>query len=393
MASVLQNILTGNKFIGIELFSIDNKERYAYLEVQRKKNSLEGNQQELYNSLDELKNQASKSPAVIAINNQHVLQKEIAGSDSNDKKLLHKAFPNIKLEDFYYEISRLGTVSLIAICRKNYVDEQIEKLSKSFKITAVSLGVCTVVTIADFLKDETITTNTHTINFGGIEGVLVSEVAGSNTYSINGLDIKSQWLLPFAAVLAGILSTGATSGSITDINTTLFETFKQKSFFDKTLKFGVGLVLGLLLVNFLLFSHYFKKANEIETTLSMNKVDIERIGKLREQIKDKEQKLESFAVNTSSKSSLLINNIASLVPPSILLSELTYHPVEKRIKDDEQIQLQDSIIVISGQILSNEDFTDWVSKTESLEGIKNITITSFGKEDNKTQFSLKAALQ
>lgn len=393
MAPVLQNILTGNKFIGIELFSIDNKERYAYLEVQRKKNSLEVNQQELYNNTDELKNQASKSPAAIVINNQHVLQKEIAGTDSNDKKLLHKAFPNIRLEDFYYEISRLGIISLIAICRKSYVDEQIEKLSKSFKITAVSLGVCSVVTISDFLKGETITTNTHTINFGSVDGVLVSGVDGSNNYAINGLTVKSQWLLPFAAILAGILSAGATSGNITDVNATLLETFKQKSFFDKTLKFGVGLVLGLLLINFLLFSHYFKKANEIETTLSMNKVDIERIGKLKEQIKDKEQKLESFAVNTSSKSSLLINNIASLVPPSILLSELTYHPVEKRIKDDEQIQLQDSIIVISGQILSNEDFTDWVSKTESLEGIKNITITSFGKENNKTQFSLKAVLQ
>lgn len=391
MASYLHNILLGNSYIGIECFSANNEDRYAFLQVTRKKNNLEIAEKEVFKNIEDLKSASKKLPVTLIVNNSYVLQKEIIGNDNNDKKLLHKAFPNIQLDDFYYEIWRRGTTAIIAVCRKSYIDELVHTMSDNFRIVSISLGLCTASGIASFITEESIVTNSHELYLHTDENSIKPLISPEKPdYDVNGLSVNSQWLMAFAGVLNCIIPTDKTSGSILELKKTLEEDFKQNSFFEKTLRFSIGLILGLLLINFLLFSHYFKKNNEMDTTLSMSKVEIEKIGSLKKQVTDKESRLESFANNTASRSSLLLNKITASVPSSILLTELVYHPLEKRIKESEPIQPQDSIIIISGKILSNQDFTNWVSEIEKLDDIEKITITSFGKENNNTEFSLKA---
>ncbi|NDI98157.1 general secretion pathway protein [Flavobacterium sp. LaA7.5] len=390
MASNLQNILSGKNYIGIECFSINNEDRYAFLQVTRKKGSLEIAHKEIFETEEQLITEKTKLPVILIINNKYVLQKEVAGTDGNDKKLLHKGFPNIQLDDFYYEIWRMGSTSVIAICRKNYIDEKINTFSENFRVASVSLGLCSLATVTDFINTPSVTTNTHEIDLQKDEVSLDIYNGQPGVYDVNGLAVDTRWIIAFAGILGSILTIDKTSGSILTIKNILAEKFKQKAFFEKTLRFGMSLILVLLLINFLLFSHYFKKASEIDTVLSANKVEIERINELKKRISDKEEKLENFVNNTSSKSSLVINKITSSVPGSIVLDKLIFHPVEKRIKEGEAIQPQDSIIIISGKVISNQDFTNWISQIENLEEIKNVTITSFGKENNKTEFSLRA---
>ncbi|QYJ68267.1 general secretion pathway protein [Flavobacterium litorale] len=391
MASYLQNILLGNNYVGIECFSVNNEEQYAFLQVNRKKGSLETAEKDIFKNTDALATVKSKLPAVLIINNSYVLQKEVMSTDSNDKKLVHKSFPNIKLDDFYYEIWRRETSSVIAVCRRSYVDEQINILGKYFRITGISLGVCSLSTVSGFINTPSIITNTHQVNTSETENSLLPLTSTENVvYNVNGLAVESSWIVSFGSVL-GIILGNKTSGSITDLRNTVNESFKQKAFFEKTLQYGIGLILGLLLINFLLFSHYFKKANNADVVLSANKVEIEKINQLKKRIKNKEDKLQSFAGNTASRSSLLINKITSSLPASISLNEFIYHPIERRIKEGKTIQPQDSIITVSGSLLSNQEFTDWVSDIERLNEVSNVTITAFGKENKKTTFSVSIA--
>ena len=134
MASKLENFLFGKRYIGIEFFSTNGEDKIAYLEAERKKKEIIISKSRVFGSKEELLANKSNSPAMIVINTQHTLQKEIESIDPNDRKLLHKAFPNLQTEEFYYEIWRKGAVSIVSICRKQYVNELVSSLSGNFKI-------------------------------------------------------------------------------------------------------------------------------------------------------------------------------------------------------------------------------------------------------------------
>lgn len=393
MASVIENILLGRQYIALEFFALNRQEKIALLEVQKKRKELIIAQNEIFDSIDALNGHKSKSPAVLIINNDQVLQKEVQGNDASDKKLLHKGFPNLQTDDFYYEIWRKESFSIIAICRKSYVDTLIDTLHKEFRVNDISLGVLGVSMILGFDLPEKLNTNTETLFLDAAENIVAKEAVPPVQYTINGLTIQNTHLLGFCGILKFILPT-ATTGTVRELGLVLEEKFKQKTFFEKGIKIGVAILLSLLLANFFLFSYYFGKANEMSETVSLNRAGIENLTKIKERIKDKEQKLESFTNNAASSSSLVINDLVKNTPASILLSQLDYHPLEKKIKEDEALTTKDSLMVISGTILSNTAFTDWVENIEKTECVKNVIITSFGKsEETETEFSINVILK
>lgn len=387
MAELLKKLLLGKKYIGIEFFSDSQDEKIAFLEVEKKKDSLSISNELIVNGRKELLNNKSNLPAVLTINNAQVLQKEVSGNDSNDKKILHKAYPNIQLDDFYYEIWRNGSISVISICRKNYVEELLAALSQSFKVSAVSLGISPLSGIKNFTTATSLTTTMQTVVLDGTEA-MIQPKTGTGLMDINGLQISNQHLLSFSAVL-GLIMPSATTGSIHDLNKLQAENFWQDSFFQKSLKAGIALLLCVLLVNFFFFSYYFDKVSAGEESVALNISGFKSIAKIKERIKNKERVMNGFANGTDAKSSLLLNEIIKNIPSTLLLSEIDYHPLDKKIKKEEVILTQDQLISVSGVTMSNEDFTGWVERIGQLPQIKNVTIAGFGKnQEGKTIFTL-----
>lgn len=393
MAALLENILLGKEYLAVEFFHSDRKEKFSLLKVQKKRNELTIAQMEILGHIDELSVHKSKVPFALIINNDQVLQKEVQGIEPNDKKVLHKAFPNLNVEDFYYEIWRHGQVSLIAICRKSYVDELLGRLGKEFSIAVISLGVSGISSLSGFAAPSLFTTNTQSISLDMSENLISLNVSQNADYNINGLDVPNTHLLAFCGILKFILPS-ATTGNIIDLTAVLNENFHQKTFFEKGLKTTIGFLLVLLLINFFLFSYYFDKASEMAETVSVYKSGIENTTKIKQRIIEKEQKLKSFTSSAASASSFVINDLVKNIPSSILLSEIIYHPLEKKVKQDEMILVKNNIVFISGMTLSNTAFTGWIEEIESNRWVDSITITSFGKdEDNNTKFSVSIILK
>jgi len=394
MATVIENILLGKHYVSVEFFSLNNEEKIAFLEVQKKSNELVVSKKYIYDSREKLTEVKSKFPAVLIINNEQVLQKVISGNDGNDKKLLNNAFPNLQSENFYYEIWRRENTSVVAICRKIYVDELLISIKSVLKVTSVNLGITSLSQLESFDLPLLITTNTQEVFLDDdINNAITETVPDFAEYAINGLQIPNTHLLGFSGILS-LLLPHKTAGSIAVLQSKLNENYRQGTFFEKGLKAAIVLLLVLLLGNFFLFTYYFDKATAISETVSLNKTGIENISKIKQRIKDKEQKLESFTNNASSGSSVIINSIVKEMPSFLLLNELAYHPLEKKIKEDEAITTRDSLITVSGATLSNEAFTSWVGNIEKQSKVDNITITSFAKnEENKSVFSLKITLK
>ncbi|OUD35606.1 general secretion pathway protein, partial [Flavobacterium psychrophilum] len=138
----------------------------------------------------------------------------------------------------------------------------------------------------------------------------------------------------------------------------------------------------------------YKKVQDISEQLLLNNTSQEEILKAKERVKIKELKVQNVLGISSTQCSLLINEITKQIPSSILLTELIYNPLEKKIKTDEPIIIQEKIITISGTTINNTAFTKWVEEIEKFKFIKEVVITNFGKNETaETLFSVKLILK
>lgn len=392
----LKNILLGKKYIGIEHFSLDNEELISLLLVENKKNELvilEKNKQNYSDVFIEKLN--TKLPFYLIINTNNVIQKEILDTDISDQKIIHKTFPNVAWDEFYYEIWRLKTKTMVAISRKSYVDELVLKYEKKgISVVGISLGVCSINEIAPFSVKKEFGTNTQSISLLE-ENQTISSFNSSLAieYDINGIGIRNSHLLAFSGVLR-LLTTAKTSGNIIDHNHKRYDDFNQKSFFRKGIQAMVGFLLLLLLINFLFFNNYYKKSLDANEKLQLNYSSQEKVSSLKTRVNQKEKQLNTISNVNGEISSLMINNITKGVPNTILLSELVLNPLEKKIKNEEEIIFMEKSIIISGSTLKNEDFTKWIEKIEQLKFVKEVVINHFGKNENlETVFLIKVIVK
>lgn len=394
--SKLNKILLGNRYVGVELFSLNGDDGAALVTIEKKNNELIILNKEKRGSFEKIIDKADKKlPIFLTINNNHVIHKEIEGIDVLDSKLFHKAFVNIKIEDFLYQIWRLDNRSIIAICRKSYIDELLLKTKQyGIQVSSINIGMCGISHIKDFLTYK-VETNTQTIN---IESDLILLQNADNKsikiYDVNGLDVQNTYLLAFSNVLGSILKNKTTSGNVKQLNDSLIDEYYQSSFFRKGFKFIVYSLLVILLFNFFVFNYYFKKSNETDISVQSDHEITQKMKTVSERLKYKEESLRNLNSSLSVKSSYIINEIVKNIPNSILLNEFTYHPTEKKIKTDEEILYLDNTLMISGKTINSNEFTNWLEKIESLKWIKSTTIIHFGKnENNESDFTIKLDIQ
>ncbi len=392
----LHTFLLGKEYIGVEHFTINNEDKVALLLVEKKKEGLLISKKDRVSYNGKIAEKwDTKLPFFVVINSNQVIQKEVLGVEPSDEKLLHKSFPNTNWDEFYYEIWRLKTKSVIAIARKSYVTALLEDYqNQKITIAGISLGVCSIADIIAYTEENNLYTNHQNIFKEETQIISASSLESAVTYTINDLQIENRQLLAFSGILRLILNNTLNTGSIISYSDELYDNYNQKTFFNKGIKIMVGIVLGILLLNFIFFTHYYKLAQESSEILLVNKSSIEDVSKIKQRIIVKEEKVKDIDGRMTSRSSLIINEIANKVPSSILLTELTFNPLEKKIKADEAILTKDKIITISGTTIANQSFTKWVEDIEKLQYIDKVLITHFGKnEDNETTFSINLTLK
>lgn len=393
----LTSLLIGRQYIGIEHFSFKNEEKTAILLIEKKKGELVITQKDKVSYTGKIAEKWSKKlPYFLVINTSQVIQKEIDATDASDEKLLHKAFPNTNWDEFYFEIWRLKTKSVIIISRKNYIDGLLsEYQQQGILVSGISLGIGAVSEIINYTEEIELFTNHQIISLNEeTQLIKIVDTNSDTTYGINGLNIKNSHLLAFAGILRLLLGTSINTGNNINHSQELNEQYKQQSFFSKGIKLMVIVLLSILLINFLAFSHYYNLAQETSENLMLNKSSVEEVAKTKKRIQLKEQKVKSVIAMTSSQSSLIINEITRKIPQSILLTELIYHPLEKKIKTEEAIIAQDKILILSGTTINNEAFTRWIETLEQLKWINQVVISHFGINDtNETEFSIQIKLK
>src|SRR5690606_39171621 len=124
---------------------------------------------------------------------------------------------------------------------------------------------------------------------------------------------------PFSAILGHIAQDRGIS-NLVSINMVLDNGFKNRRFFHLGLQVGLGTILVLLLLNFVLFSHYRSKTQDMDSSSSLE-MQTEMLNEMRDRVNKKETKLNTMLGSSHSKTSYYLDRMAQSLPQSVLLDE------------------------------------------------------------------------
>ena len=389
----------GNLFCGIEHTTQKGKDVVFITTLKKTKKALDVENTHQISSFEEIISCIAKKQHIsLVINNDHVLSKQIEAIEVDNLKLAYNAFPNINLDDFYYEIIHQQNKRFVTICRKSYVEELLKKYSShGYFVINISLGNDMVFAIQDFIKNEAeVITSNAAVFFDNqdITSIKKIDVEDYVKYDFSGLEVTNNFVLSTSSALNTLLNNVNVATNFDDLKLSLLKTHKQYRFFNVFLKFGLISILVALLINFLVFNHYYNEVKILEQTSQFNNNTKQKMIKLSDDVTKSQKMVEDMLKSNASKSSYYVNAIMQSLPNSILLSELNYQPLSKRIKAGEPIIIDRKNLLIGGQSNHSESFSKWLVNVENMPWVEAVTILNYeDASKSNSRFLLKLLIK
>lgn len=384
----------GNRFCGVEHGCHNGQEAfYATVLKRNKKNVSVENYFEGTDFEGIVSRLNKKQPVFLVANNDHVLTKRIESAQTEALKLAHNAFPNINLDDFFYEIISQGTSHLVSICRKAYVEGLVlDYKGHGFPVIGISLGNGLVAGIASFLDSASIVTSNAciTMDMGVVASIEKKNIEDIVFYNVNGLRANNFQLLSLAAALDIILERFQPMTNFGTFKLSLKNDYRQTRFFSVFIKFGLLFILCGLLINFFVYSLYFEDVNALQQTSQMNQTIKLKLLELSESVNKSQKMVNDMLKGNSSKSSFYVDAIIQGLPSTILLTDLNYQPLLKRIKSGQLVVIDNNTLLVSGESSHSASFSKWIADMEAIDWIRKVEILHY--EDASalvSSFSLK----
>ncbi|MDB9954017.1 hypothetical protein OAD49_00460 [Flavobacteriaceae bacterium] len=376
----------GKHFCGVELSTQNQTEILNATVLLQSKKELNISASFKENSVEGLSKKLPKNQHIVLIvNNEKVLSKTIENKQTDALKLVYSAFPNINLDDFYFEVLSQKGTHFINICRKDYIKTLVDTYAKHhLLILNISLGNHSLSNLVDFLNEKIIYSSNAKITLENNDILQIEKGSvASESYDINGSRVTNDQLPSFSGALQPILKNNATNTNFSTEKKRLVDSYKQTRFFNLFIKFGGLFILGLLLINFLFFNHHFDTVNELEQVSEINQSTKTQIHILNETVSKKQKMIDDLLKNNGSKSSFYSHTIIESLPKTILLSDYHYQPLLRRIKEDTPIELSEDYILVSGSSIGSADFSEWINHLEKIEWIAKVSIIEYRNTNSK----------
>ena len=332
----------------------------------------------------------------LSVNNEKILSKTLKSDHTEGMKLVYTAFPNINLDDFYFEIHSQNNNHFINVCRKDYINSLVETYAKhKLYVLNISLENHSVINLIDFINEDTIFSSNAKIVVEDTAVIKIekAEVPLQN-YEVNGINVTNQQLLSFSAALQPILNNNSTKTNFSTKKNQLVDAYKHRRFFHQFMKFGGLFILGVLLVNFFVFNHYFESVNALKQVSEINQSTKNKIISLNETVSIKQKMVDDLLKSNGSKSSFYCDAIIQSLPKTVLLTDYSYQPLLRRIKEDRAIEVSEKKILVSGSSVQSADFSKWINHLEKINWIDNVAILEYRNTSaKKSEFKISIYIQ
>jgi len=376
------NIKSSKVAYAVEYTSLHSHFFYALTKSKMVSGELSLQHQQVENSIEKFVDHIAHKPISLIINTPKVLTRKVSQTE-NTSQILSNAFPNLVLDDFYYQIHTSPSPSkesFVSVVRKQYVHEVIQEFTNhKIIVTNFVIGCTNISGILKFLNGNEVHLLSHKINFNGaaITKIQPLEEAIEKTYIIENQEVKSSNLLGVSVLINQFLG-NAYNGNIEAKNKQLKQTHSEKYFFKNALFYGIGALLTILLINAFIFNRKFSQIQSLQEEEQVFNNHKKQLQEKKKRIKNKEAIVQSILNTGFSKSSFYINQMIQILPKSILLEQFTYQPLSRSIKKKKKIELKQKTLKINGVSNNKEAFNYWLKQLEELSFVNNVIIEAYG---------------
>ncbi|RXP46190.1 hypothetical protein EC396_14365 [Lutibacter sp. HS1-25] len=381
LETVLKYLKYGNTFTAIEYGVFNGNNKFQIVSVFKKNNELNIKFKKQFINVEEINATNLKiNHFFLVINNEQVLSK-IISKETDEVKLLQKAFPSLKISDFYYEIVHLQQNTCVAICRKIDVNKILNDFKKhELDCIGFSLGNGIVTQVIPFVEAQIVATSNANIDVidGNIQSIDLNPTTKVKSYAINGLNISNLEMLSLSGILAYFTNNNHSLNNFNEIKSKLTKEFTLNNNIQKAWKIGGIVLFSLLLINFFAFDYFNKKVENLTLEKQVNYVNEEKSIGLSQDIERKRRLVEDMINSKSSKTSFYFDQIGTSIFPSIKLTSLDFQPLLKKIENKKPLQLQMNSIIVEGESMDVDYFKNWLNKIENMKWVESVEIIEYG---------------
>ncbi len=404
MIKILDNIriLQSKRCIGISLYKTsDTSYEIDLVELTKNKSAINiSNKESFVGGLDELiKKIPKETPVCISLDGKGILHKIGEKSKKPDHELINSLFPNIKLIDFHYQKHELASgKNYFSIVRQSVIDDIIEAFnSNGIFILGFSLGPVSIHPIISLLPSENpLILKNYVLNVSEGKIDTVEKATNDANFQNRSFVIETEkfetiYILAFSSALSYFINATVTDGKLSETLHRFKEEFTYQSIFKAGIKFVLGLLLATLLVNFIFFSYYNDKNNNLSMQYALQKDNISKLDTLAKKLEAKEKIIKEKKLFLRSKFSHYCDRVGLLVPDEVVLTELQVQPLLSVIEEKEQIEFELSKMFIKGTSNSSMVVGDWIGRLKKEKWAEKVIMEdyNYNNKEKKANFYIK----
>lgn len=331
-------------------------------------------------------------PVILSLQGEGLVQRIYSGKPSE----LSKHIPNIEIKDYLFQYHTLEDErTFAALLRRDKVDSVLSGLrDQNILIGKVFLGFAGFIEFASSLGPDNrqVHAGTHftELKQGHVISVGKSGESGVSARSFAEITAEGHKSVALGlAVSFFVHSFGPLEGRSPAESGHLKELVSAKLNL-RILKCGFPALLGILLVNFLLFNHLQQNLEGVEQTRSGKKKIALEIERLKKEIDSKKELAEKANMRGYPVFAYYIDHLALLNVPGLRFEELSVDPVRSKIKAGEMIGFNRGSIVIKGTADKSESFGDLLEKLNAAGWVKTIPrqVYSYDNESGAAKFEV-----
>lgn len=385
-----------DKVVGLELNYDGHQTRYHMAMLERKKDVVTVTAHKT--NCTDLKELTAlldpKIPLVLSIDGKGVLHKLISGATTNRAQQLSQVLPNAAVSEFHLQITPSNQGPIASVIRQDQLEEVFNTLREHpAPIVQVWLGAFHVRFLGNIAEFSTYSTQSYNLEFAGNQIINWNPIA---EHPLEDYRLGDQFL-------PGKTAVSVASGLLPLIQQGLPETPQpecviqsKNEFLGRQLikKLGMRILLGLLallLINFIVFQHYFTANSELEGQLFVQRTQLSELDTLKSQFKRQQQLFSQYNLNQSSSVSYYADRLAATLPKTITLEQLTIHPAKSSKQGrNKHFLFEGNQITVSGMAKDCLAVNGWSGKLKTLDWVQDARIVRCGVgDDGKLGFLIK----
>lgn len=342
----------------------------------------------------------------ITLSGRGILHKKIEGvMPEKDTALIQQVLPNARPDDFYVQTREAYQGYYVSLIRKNVLDSLFTQLNQlGYFIGSVQLGGAGLRVLPGLFENidnrqNPLHIGSHQLSFSD-EGILDQYVykksENEERFQLGEEALTACYVLPYLMALQTFLPEGFTETLDYAAARACKKEYKEKQYFKPLLYGSAGLVLLILMVNFILFSHYEQQQNELGSKSGYYSRMAGKLDSLKTTVRKKETFLKNAGWLAPSRLSFYADRIARSVPSSIQLTALNINPMdEAAMKEERRYVFSPGNIYIKGTCHNAIYVNRWMKKLNQFSWLSQVSLRDYSHDfrGDKGKFYIETSLK